>query len=496
MDTAKQMQMAFMEEGGLTDDGTNMDPVSGNEVPPGSMAEEVRDDIPAQLSEGEYVVPADVVRFYGVKFFEDLRMEAKRGLMDMEANGRIGGEPVAQTIDNQTGGELTPEELAALEQIQGMAVGGMVQPTQSTNPYLQQQQMYQTPAPVAMGNTGQYNKGGQVLYAQEGVDVQPSVTNPITGADAGIDPYQAQFGATQGSMFSPGYLIDQTLQEPITNVTLYGPAGEVEMLTLPAQSARYDELIELGYTTTPVQTTTETTVGQTKQDEGEPTKTQVTPKPIDVSAIKSEDLAKTAKSLGAMTTIATAVASTVGVPITALVNAGMVAQYNDIIDRMKSEGIDTEGMTKKGSIFGGESSLYENLKDTGGTLDKDGNVIGDGKVGFGDTWLGDLLGFDGKAGVQGDNLRDSFGGSRRTGGGSDDDGGTPVVESAGSNNDKNKNSASTLSAKKSTAAAEKSTAGLTETEKQGGSELDTSMGITGLNQGGMVKRRTKKKNKQ
>src|SRR5210317_789525 len=176
MDTAKQMQMAFMEEGGLTDDGTNVDPVSGNEVPPGSMAEEVRDDVPAQLSEGEYVVPADVVRFYGVKFFEDLRGEAKRGLMDMEANGRIGGEPVAQTIDNQTGGELTPEELAALEQITGMAMGGVVQPTQSTNPYLQQQQMYQQPAPVA---------GDQVLYANNGVDV----SDPITGVDAGIKPY-------------------------------------------------------------------------------------------------------------------------------------------------------------------------------------------------------------------------------------------------------------------------------------------------------------------
>src|SRR6056300_2100913 len=94
MDTAKQMQMAFMEEGGLTDDGTTVDPVSGNEVPPGSMAEEVRDDVPAQLSEGEYVVPADVVRYYGVKFFEDLRSEAKMGLGEMEQNGRIGGEPV------------------------------------------------------------------------------------------------------------------------------------------------------------------------------------------------------------------------------------------------------------------------------------------------------------------------------------------------------------------------------------------------------------------
>ena len=62
----------------MKDDGLDRDPVSGNEIPPGSLAKEVRDDIPAQLSEGEYVVPADVVQYYGVKFFEDLRMEAKR----------------------------------------------------------------------------------------------------------------------------------------------------------------------------------------------------------------------------------------------------------------------------------------------------------------------------------------------------------------------------------------------------------------------------------
>lgn len=74
---------------------TDEDPVSGNEVPTGSLPEEVRDDIPAQLSEGEYVVPADVVRYYGVKFFEDLRSEAKAGWQGMEQNGRIGGEPVS-----------------------------------------------------------------------------------------------------------------------------------------------------------------------------------------------------------------------------------------------------------------------------------------------------------------------------------------------------------------------------------------------------------------
>lgn len=103
-------QMELFARGGLKDDGMNMDPVSGNEVPSGSLAKEVRDDIPAQLSEGEYVVPADVVRYYGVKFFEDLRDQAKMGLTEMEANGRIGGEPVMDQ-------GVTEEDLAALDQM-------------------------------------------------------------------------------------------------------------------------------------------------------------------------------------------------------------------------------------------------------------------------------------------------------------------------------------------------------------------------------------------
>ena len=93
-----EQQMSLFEEGGMKDDGLDRDPVSGNEIPPGSLAKEVRDDIPAQLSDGEYVVPADVVQYYGVKFFEDLRMEAKAGLKQMEETGRIGGEPVSVTM--------------------------------------------------------------------------------------------------------------------------------------------------------------------------------------------------------------------------------------------------------------------------------------------------------------------------------------------------------------------------------------------------------------
>ena len=123
----KQMEL-FGEQGGLTDDGMDKDPISGNEVPSGSLAEEVRDDIPAQLSEGEYVVPADVVRYYGVKFFEDLRMQAKRGLAQMERDGRIGGEPIAvATLEVQADADqLDPEDEKKLREMMAVKKGGVI----------------------------------------------------------------------------------------------------------------------------------------------------------------------------------------------------------------------------------------------------------------------------------------------------------------------------------------------------------------------------------
>lgn len=254
---AKQMEM-LLQEGGIADDGTTVDPVSGNEVPPGSMAEEVRDDVPAQLSEGEYVVPADVTRYYGVKFFEDLRTQAKQGMGQMEAEGRIGGEPVSQTMDNQAEGALTPEELAMLQEM-GMAVGGMV-----------------TPPPQAVGNTGEYNKGGQVLYAQDGVDV--SAANAST---SGVNPYQAQFTQGMGTAFAPGYLSQQIIdssQAPQSSVVmLYSPDGIAVSVTLPAEQAKYDQLVAEGYTTQPVATTTETAVATDDGDDTPPTNTAPPP---------------------------------------------------------------------------------------------------------------------------------------------------------------------------------------------------------------------------
>ena len=120
------MEMAFTKKGGMKDDGMDRDPVSGNDIPVGSTAKEVRDDIPAMLSEGEYVVPADVVQYYGVKMFEDLRIQAKLGLQDMENNGRIGGEPVDE--------DLRDDEQAVLMEIMQMNTGGVVGNNSLQNP--------------------------------------------------------------------------------------------------------------------------------------------------------------------------------------------------------------------------------------------------------------------------------------------------------------------------------------------------------------------------
>ena len=266
-----QMEMAFMQEGGIMDDGMDVDPVSGNEVPPGSLAEEVRDDIPAQLSEGEYVVPADVVRYYGVKFFEDLRDQAKMGLADMEANGRIGGEPVPEggPVNDE---ELSPQEMQAIQEMMGMAEGGAVQ-----NPYLQQQQMYRQPSPQAVGNTIGYNQGGDTpSYAK-------NVFNPMQyGLGFSFMGQPQQTGAVSGTT-TPGTTTpgDTTAVTPVTGgvptLTLYGPNGEIRTFNLPlsaTDAAEVTRLKELGYSETKAVTPTPTPTGS---DRGERTKLETDP---------------------------------------------------------------------------------------------------------------------------------------------------------------------------------------------------------------------------
>ena len=60
-----------------------------NDPPVGSTPSEVADDIPAMISEGEFVIPADVVRYIGLDKIREIMHQAKHGLACMEDEGLI-----------------------------------------------------------------------------------------------------------------------------------------------------------------------------------------------------------------------------------------------------------------------------------------------------------------------------------------------------------------------------------------------------------------------
>jgi hypothetical protein len=123
-------QMEMFEDGGLMDEGNTIDPISGNDVPPGSTQEEVRDDIPAQLSEGEFVFPADVVRYIGLEKLMQMRQQAKMGLQTMDDMGQMGNSEEAVMSDD------IPFEMSDLDMDDDLEynVGGYVPPQQSFVP--------------------------------------------------------------------------------------------------------------------------------------------------------------------------------------------------------------------------------------------------------------------------------------------------------------------------------------------------------------------------
>ena len=92
--------MELFDEGGLRDEGGEVEPKSGNEVPSGSLKKEVADDIPVMISEGEFVFPADVVRYIGLNTLMKLRQDAKQGLKMMEKMGQMGNSEEAEIPDD------------------------------------------------------------------------------------------------------------------------------------------------------------------------------------------------------------------------------------------------------------------------------------------------------------------------------------------------------------------------------------------------------------
>jgi hypothetical protein len=138
-----QTQQAFAL-GGLKDEGGEIDEASGNRVPIGGTKEGVRDDIPANVSEGEFIFPADVVRYHGLDKMMALRQEAKMGLRKMESMGQMGNSDEAIMPDD------LPFEMADL-----IVVGGKGEPMEfAEGGFVPQMQTLQTaPVPTMGGGT-------------------------------------------------------------------------------------------------------------------------------------------------------------------------------------------------------------------------------------------------------------------------------------------------------------------------------------------------------
>ncbi len=139
-DVSMRRQMDLFDEGGLKDEGGSVDPFSGNDVPVGSLEKEVRDDIPAQLSEGEFVFPADVVRYFGLETLMKMRQKAKAGLQRMEDMGQMGNSDQAVLPDD------IPFDISDLELEDDMPmmmqVGGLVD-----DPYLMERREEEADVP-------------------------------------------------------------------------------------------------------------------------------------------------------------------------------------------------------------------------------------------------------------------------------------------------------------------------------------------------------------
>lgn len=117
----QQQQPTMMAKGGTKEDSSeglavmiglgaptpSYESAAEGNPPPGATKEEVADDQLVLLSEGELVVPANVVRYHGLGTYEGMRREALMGLQDMEQSGQIeyvsGGNKKADKIDDNGG---------------------------------------------------------------------------------------------------------------------------------------------------------------------------------------------------------------------------------------------------------------------------------------------------------------------------------------------------------------------------------------------------------
>ena len=262
-----------MQEGGLQDEGGTVDKESGNDVPSGSLKKEVRDDVPAMLSEGEFVIPADVVRYIGLEKLMQMRQQAKMGLQMMEKMGQMGNSEEAEIPDDLPFGVTDIVVMGSDDDEKEMAQGGVIYAQEGTDvPSSRSIPNWVNPpsgdGPVTMaqvkltnpvtGETFTANTGGysvksvdeiKRMMGEEGTDI--SFPTPPDGvkippqqqqtdfermmgyeAGRGDNPYAPSRVAYQNKKGEVVYKLEDYMGRPmesttgLTRVTPYGPEGD------------------------------------------------------------------------------------------------------------------------------------------------------------------------------------------------------------------------------------------------------------------------------
>ena len=149
-------------------------PGAGNEVPPGALPKEVADDQPILASEGEYIIPANVVRLIGLEYIEKMVNKAKAKLEEMDAAGRIGGEQEAPAP--------APEPAPTVPM---MAEGGMVGSMDvPTTPAVASGAMGQGQGSTFSGVKQMQGPAGNIMYVPF-LDGKPIIPVPEGYAEVG-----------------------------------------------------------------------------------------------------------------------------------------------------------------------------------------------------------------------------------------------------------------------------------------------------------------------
>ena len=270
-------QMELFARGGLKDEGGMIDEESGNRVPIGGTREGVRDDINANVSEGEFILSEDVTRYHGLEKLMNLRQEAKMGLKKMEAMGQMGNSDEATMPDDLPFGMDDLIIVAGGETDNGgelnMAVGGLT--TGTTNVVRTgQEPVYGGGQPVAPTTTTTRR-------------LTPEITQPVRTTidfkklmgEASIE-YKEYRNAAGNNIMIP--FIGGVATFPIPDgYFLYTGEGSVGTGTTPTDDIVAD--------------TNAATQEIRSRDSGDRTNVAVAPKPVDYDNISNEDLLKLAQ---------------------------------------------------------------------------------------------------------------------------------------------------------------------------------------------------------